>query len=92
MGLPEVNADFFQEQFDENTNGVLEIEEFQRSIVHMLDTSIPGLHSLDIIALFACFVHQAAHSQVSLSDLKIGPLQFLAFTKDLSASAFYFTG
>jgi len=92
MGLPEVNADFFLEQFDKNTNGVLEIEEFQRAIVHMLDTSIPGLRSLDIIALFACFVQQAAHSQVSLSDLKIDPMQFLTITKDLSASAFDFTG
>jgi len=46
---------------------------------------------MDIIALFACFVKQAADSQVSLSDLKINPFQFLAITKDLFASAFDFT-
>ena len=58
----------------------------------MLDTSIPGLRFMNIIALFACFVKQAADSLVLLSDLKIDPLQFLDIIKDLFASAFNFTG
>ena len=92
MGLPKVKADLFLEHFDEDTNGVLEIEKFQRAVVHMLNTSIPGLLSIDMIALFACFVKQAADGQVSLSYLKVDPLQFLAITQDLSTSAFDFTG
>ena len=92
MGLTEVTADFFLKHFDENINGVLEIEEFERAILHMLGTSIPGLCSMDIIALFAYFAQQAADNQVSLMDLKIDHLQFLAIMKDLSASAFEFTG
>jgi len=92
MGLPEANADFFTQQFDGNSNGALEIEEFERAILHMLDTSIPGLCSMEIIALFSCFAQQAADSKVSLSNLKIDPLQFMTIAKDLSARSFEFTG
>ena len=92
LGLPEVSADFFLKHFDANTNGVLEMEEFERAIVHMLDTSIPGLSAGKMIALFGCLVKQAADSQVSLKDLKIDPVQFLALTQEFSSCAFAFTG
>ena len=94
MDLPEINADFTLEYFDANMYGVLEIAEFERAIVQMLGTSIPGFRCMKIIALFRCFVKQAADSQVSLrlAGFKINRQQFHALNKDFSASAFFLQG
>jgi hypothetical protein len=85
LGMGDAEADSILLFFDTDENGHLDLEEFETGMLHILDNSIPGICSADLVALFQAFPQIASNSPISLE-------RFTEYGTRLYAEAFVFTG
>ena len=78
-------ASIFISSFDVDKNGHLDLEEFQKGMMHILDNSIPGVGSADLVLLFSSFSEIESDRPVSLE-------RFASFGRRLCEKAFVFSG
>jgi len=78
-------ASIFISSFDVDKNGHLDLEEFEKGMMHILDNSIPGVGSADLVLLFSSFSEIESDRPVSLE-------RFASFGRRLCEKAFVFSG
>ena len=71
--------------FDTDENGHLDSEEFEIGMLHILDSSIPGISSSDLVALFVSFPEIISNSPISLE-------RFSEYGRKVCAEGSVFTG
>ena len=49
------HADIFLDEFDADQNGTLDPDEFEASLIHSLDNTIPGFNSAQVVTLWSIF-------------------------------------
>jgi len=85
LGLGDDEADAVLQHFDFDDNTKLDKTEFEAGMLHILDSSIPGLRFSDVLALFLSLPEVADNIPVSLE-------RFQEYSKGLCLEALIFTG
>ena len=49
------HADIFLDEFDADQNGTLDPDEFEASLIHSLDNTIPGFNAAQVVTLWSIF-------------------------------------
>ena len=49
------HADIFIKEFDADHNGTLDVDEFEASLIHSLDNTIPGFNAAQVLTLWSLF-------------------------------------
>jgi hypothetical protein len=80
------HADIFIKDFDADYNGTLDVDEFQASLIHSLDNTIPGFNAAEVVTLWSLF------QEVDEGDGAMTFQEFVELSTKLTDGAFFFTG
>ena len=85
LGLGDTEADSLLMHFDFDGNEQLDIREFEAGMLHILDSSIPGLRSTEVLFLFSSLPEVDSNSPISFEH-------FQYYLKGWCREALVFTG
>ncbi len=89
------HADIFIKEFDADHDDLLDVDEFEASLIHSLDNTIPGFNAAQVVTLWSLFHDVDEGDGVTLVDKGDGVMTFQEFSKlstKLTDGAFFFTG